>query len=77
MAKRERGLYEQWNCFIGGRLHRAYVQHNLGANIVWCPRHGILTSVTQRMGVQDNHKKTMTLEQYDRFVKALKSEKRG
>lgn len=68
-------LCEQWNCFIGGRLHRAYVQHNIGANIIWCPIHGILTSVTQRLGFKPTHKKNMTSEQYDKFIKKLKLKK--
>ncbi len=73
MAKKpERQLFSAYLCFYGGRVHRAYLHINMGAAIIWCPKHGILCSHTNRLGIKNTERKQMTSEQYDKFVKALK-----
>jgi len=54
-------------CLVGGKRHRAYRQANIGATLYWCPKHGLIMTVTMKSGEQVTDK-DMTKKQYKKFV---------
>lgn len=48
------------------RPHRAYRHSNVGAAIIWCPKHGVLTSQTMKRNSLGE--KQMTRNQYKKFL---------
>lgn len=66
---KKRTLSMVYWCWIGKRKerkHRAYLHRNRGANLYWCPKHGLLMSSTLKLeGVIE---KQMTKAQYKKFV---------
>lgn len=57
-------FYKQFYCYKG-KPHRAFEHSNVGACIVWCPKHGIVTSYT--FSKKDSTKQ-MTRKQYKKFM---------
>jgi hypothetical protein len=53
-------------CWKGGKIHKAYYHSNIGAGIIWCPKHGVLASET--MTRKKGSRKQMTKKQYEKFV---------
>jgi len=39
-------LNKQCYCLMGKKIHKAYFHKNIGAGIIWCPKHGALASET-------------------------------
>ena len=74
MAKKQpkEDLFGIYLCFQGGKRHRAYQHHNMGASVIWCPKHGILCSYTARLGFKNTRDRQMTNEQYDKFIVEMK-----
>jgi hypothetical protein len=68
-----------YNCLMGGPAHPAYIQPNIGANVYWCPKHGIIMSMSGCFVTREDEasaKKHMTDEQWDRFLARRKARAR-
>ena len=64
------------HCYLGRKSHRAYVHSNIGANILWCPTHGILATmsmatrkVKEKKGRGLPGERQLTYAQYKRFAR--------
>ena len=72
MKNRKRILSDIWYCFKGGKAHKAYPHSNVGADIIWCEKHGVLASHTAVLTYKKINKgiseKQMTKKQYKKFV---------
>lgn len=68
-------LVELVYCVKGGKAHIARRHENRGASIIYCPKHGILASITGRLCMSEKEVKKyyahrqMTDAEYDRFVR--------
>jgi len=75
-------LVEKIYCFIGGKRHKAFVEHRIGADVFWCKKHGIIASstnalcTTEQMIKRQISDKKITTRIYKMFEKAEKKWKK-
>jgi hypothetical protein len=63
-----RDMYSLW-CLLPGHKRRQPVKihSNMGANVYWCSKHGMLLSMT--MGIDIKNHKQISDRQYSKFEK--------